>query len=171
MAAPDRAHLRSGGVESGEGPPLHYLVPGALIVLLVAIVVVAVTSLSGSDPRAGGTGAQDAARRLPPYWTVKRGQSYAQIAEQTGLSIEQLETFNPRTDPNVLLPGTRLKLRLRVPPPKPKPKGPRFWTVRTGQSYGSIAARTGHSIVRLQQLNPKLKPTELRPGDRVRLRR
>ncbi|MGH2918775.1 MAG: LysM peptidoglycan-binding domain-containing protein [Solirubrobacteraceae bacterium] len=170
MPAPDHEDLQREGVDR-EGLPLHVLVPGVLIALLVAIVVVAVTSLDGSGSGTRGASGQDAAtRRLPVYWTVKRGQTYAQIAEKTGLSIEQLETFNPKTDPNALLPGTRLKLRLHVPPPKPKRKGPRFWTVRTGQSYGSIAAKTGHSITKLQQLNPKLKPTELQPGDRVRLR-
>ena len=43
--------------------------------------------------------------------------------------------------------------------------------MRTGQSFGSIAARTGRSIEWLRRLNPKLKPSELQPGDRVRLRR
>jgi hypothetical protein len=39
-----------------------------------------------------------------------------------------------------------------------------------GDSFGSIAAATGHRIATLQHLNPRLKPTELQPGDRVRLR-
>jgi LysM repeat protein len=46
-----------------------------------------------------------------------------------------------------------------------------FWTVRPGQSFGSIAAATGISIVTLEQLNPKLKPASVQAGNRVRLRR
>ena len=42
--------------------------------------------------------------------------------------------------------------------------------VRSGQSFGSIAASTGINIVTLEQLNPKLKPATLQPGDEVRLR-
>jgi len=172
MAQPHRTHHPHNSAEGDAGLPLHYLVPGGLVALLVAIIVVVIASLGGSEPGDGGASAREAAaRNLPPYWRVKRGQTYAQIAEKTGLSIEQLETFNPETDPNTLLPGTLVKLRLRVPPPKPKPKGPLFWKVRTGQSYGTIAAKTGHSIIKLQQLNPKLKANELQPGDRVRLRR
>lgn len=172
MAASRRAPPRSASVEPDAGLPLHYLVPGGLVVLLVAMIVVIVTSLGGSDPGASKASEADAAARtLPPYWRVKRGQTYAQIAQKTGLSIEQLERFNPTLDANTLLPGSRIKLRLHVPPPKPKPKGPMFWTVRSGQSYGSIAAKTGRSIVKLQQLNPKVKPSELQPGDRIRLRR
>ena len=43
----------------------------------------------------------------------------------------------------------------------PKLPGPRFWTVRTGQSFGSVAAHTGINITKLEALNPKLKPTTL----------
>ena len=69
------------------------------------------------------------------------------------------------------MPGQRIKLRLRAPRRRAKRLGPQFWTVRSGQSYGSIAAATGHNIDTLQRLNPKLKAAALKPGDRVRLRR
>jgi len=55
--------------------------------------------------------------------------------------------------------------------PKPRPLGPRMHTVRTGETFASIARKTRHSMTRLQQLNPKLKATALQPGDRVRLRK
>jgi LysM repeat protein len=42
--------------------------------------------------------------------------------------------------------------------------------VRRGESFGLIAAKTGIGIDKLEQLNPRLKPTTLQPGDRVRLR-
>jgi LysM repeat protein len=42
--------------------------------------------------------------------------------------------------------------------------------VRRGESFGSIAAKTGQNIVKLERLNPRLKPTTLQPGDKVRLR-
>lgn len=171
MAQPTRTHQPHDSAEDDQGLPLHVLVPAGLVALLLAMIVVIITSLGGSESGDGASARDAAVRKLPPYWRVKRGQTYAQIAEKTGLSVEQLETFNPETDPNTLLPGTLVKLRLRVPPPKPKPKGPLFWTVRTGQSYGTIAAKTGHSIIKLQKLNPKLKASELQPGDRVRLRR
>ena len=79
--------------------------------------------------------------------------------------------FNPRTNPSTIRPGQLIKLRENVPPPPRKPLGPKFWKVRTGQSFGSIAAATGKPIDRLIALNKRLKPEELRPGDRVRLRR
>ncbi|HEV7882025.1 MAG TPA: LysM peptidoglycan-binding domain-containing protein [Solirubrobacteraceae bacterium] len=148
---------------------MQYVLPAVVAALAIAMIVAIITTLGASGPSAdAGTAAS---RRLPLYWTVHDGDSYSVIAEKTGLSVDQLETFNPYTNPQTIRPGQRLKLRLHMPPPKPKPKGPMFWTVRTGQSFGYIAAKTGHSIYRLRKLNPRLKATALQPGDRMRLRR
>jgi LysM repeat protein len=148
---------------------MQYVLPACVAALAVAMLVAIVTTLTGSDP--AQSAGDNALLRLPPYWTVHQDESYSVIAEKTGLSVDQLETFNPYTNPQTIRPGQRLKLRLHPPPPKPKPKGPMFWTVRTGQSFGYIAAKTGHSIYRLRKLNPRLHPTTLQPGDRMRLRR
>jgi hypothetical protein len=88
--------------------------------------------------------------------------------------VDQLQAFNPSVNPLALTPGVRLNLWQHPPKahrPRPKPPGPMFWTVRPGQSFGSIAAATRISIVTLEQLNPNLKPASVQPGDRVRLHR
>ncbi len=151
-----------------SGWELWYLVPVAFFVAVLAVGALAVSTLNQSESQ---DAVADAPANLPPYWTVKEGDTYAQIAEKTGLTVDQLETFNPRANPSTIRPGQKLKLRLHVPAPPPPPLGPKWWTVRAGQSYGSIAAATGKPIARLIRLNRRLKPTELRPGNRVRLRR
>jgi LysM repeat protein len=110
-------------------------------------------------------------RKIPPYWTVHPGDTLTMIAHKTGVSVDQLEARNPRIDPQALVPGERLLLWRHRPKPRPKPLGPRFWTVKPGESFGSIAARTGINITKIEELNPRLKPTTLQPGDRVRLRK
>jgi LysM repeat protein len=157
----------SGPLFSGWG--LWYVVPVAFVVAVLAVGAFAVSQLNSTEPSGNASAAEIA--KLPPYWTVKGGQTYAQIAEKTGLSIDQLVTFNPRVNPSALLPGQKIKLREHVPPPPPKPLGPKWWKVRKGQSFGSIAAATGKPIGRLIALNKRLKPNKLQPGDRVRLRR
>jgi LysM repeat protein len=148
----------------------HYVIPAILGLLVVALLVAVAITL-------GGGGSDHAVAKnpgrpgLPPYWTVHQGESYSVIARKTGLTVDELETFNPYTNPATITPGQRLKLRLHPPLPKPRPKGPKFHTVRTGESFGSIAAKTHHNITNLQRLNPKLHPTLLQPGDRMRLRR
>jgi len=163
--------LGPSGVENDDHRNLVYLISVGLAVLFLAIVVVAITSLGGTDKASSAAAARQAElRKLPVYWTVRRGDSYGLIAEKTGLTVDELETFNPYTDPSAIVPGQRIKLRLKVPPPKPKPLGPKYSTLRSGDSFGSVAAKTGKNINRLQKLNPKKKPKTLQPGDRIRLR-
>lgn len=169
MSALGGAHLHSRGGEHDDRRVLRYLVPAGLGVSLVAMIVVIATSVGGSSSGSGNSLAA-AGRNLPYYWTVRRGETYSQIAKRTGLSVDQLNRLNPNTDPRSLVPGERLELRLRPVPPRPTRLGPRFWTLHSGESFGSIAAKTGQSIVTLEQLNPGLKSTTLQPGDRVRLR-
>ncbi|HJS93933.1 MAG TPA: LysM peptidoglycan-binding domain-containing protein [Solirubrobacteraceae bacterium] len=161
---------RAGRIVARLFAPLFLLSVAAAVVLIVR-----------SPPRflqttSAGTHVASPAphRRLPPYWTVRPGDSFAVIAAKTGLTTDQLQAYNPAIDPLALSPGERVNLWQHPPRPhqaKPKPPRPMFWTVRPGQSFGSIAHATGISIVTLQQLNPKLKPGSVQPGDRVRLRR
>ncbi len=95
-----------------------------------------------------------------------------QISYATGLSIGQLEAFNPNANPQALVVGERLKL-LAHPPPPPlapaTPPGPVYWMVQAGQSYGSIAAATGINMATLEQLNPQVPPNNVQPGDQIML--
>jgi LysM repeat protein len=56
-----------------------------------------------------------------------------------------------------------------------KPKGKfanaRFYTIRSGDNLTRIAARTGLTLGRLEQLNPRINPNALQTGQRIRLRR
>lgn len=154
------------------GRALWYLVPLGIVVVLFAVGLVTVATLNGSEPGSEDAAVAESAKRdLPDYWTVKGGQTYSQIASRTGLTVDRLGNLNPQVDPSTLTPGQRLKLRDDIPPPRAKPLGPRYRTARTGESFGSIAADVGRSIATLRRLNPKIKPSELQPGDRVRLRR
>jgi len=46
----------------------------------------------------------------------------------------------------------------------------RYYRVRAGDTLARIAARTKTPVARLQQLNPKVQPTALFIGQRLRLR-
>ncbi len=143
-----------------------------LLVAALAAVSVAVLTpvlLSGIGPAATpARGAPIAG--LPPYWTVHEGDSYGVIAHETGLTVDDLEAFNPLVNPNAIVPGQTLKLRLHVPAPPRRPKGPVWATVHSGDTFDSIARRTHHSVEQLQRLNPKLHVATLQPGARMRLR-
>lgn len=158
--------------DDGDHRNALYLIVVGLVVLLVAIVVVAATTLTGPDAASSAEQARaQKLRKLPVYWKVHTGDSYQSIARKTGLTVDELERFNPYVNPDAIQPGQRLKLRLKVPVSKPKPPGPRSYTVRSGDTLASIATKTHHSLGFLQQLNGKLDPKALQPGDRVRLRK
>ena len=50
------------------------------------------------------------------------------------------------------------------------PSGPRFWTVRAGDTFAVISARTGVSVATIERLNPNVKSTSLFVGQKLRLR-
>jgi len=156
-----------------RGGVSRYLAPIVLAIAAAAVIAVVLSAPGQSGHASGGARASHAAvRRPPPYWIVRPGDTLMEIAARTGVSVAQLQAFNPDVDPIALVPGERLKLWLHPPKPSPTPVplGPLYWTVRSGESFGSIAAKTGINIVTLEQLNPGLKSTAFWPGDRVRLR-
>jgi LysM repeat protein len=146
---------------------------GALLTFLAAAVLIVMIGPSIGFKAAGkATSSSGAATRRPaPWWIVRSGHTYREIAEKTGLTVDQLEALNPNVDPPSLDPGQRLQLWQHPPPPPPKPLGPMFWTVASGDSFGSIADKTGINLDTLEQLNPQLKASALQPGERVRLRK
>jgi len=46
---------------------------------------------------------------------------------------------------------------------------PRYWTVRPGDTFGVIAAQTGVSVARIQELNPTASSNLLHVGQKIRL--
>jgi LysM repeat protein len=45
----------------------------------------------------------------------------------------------------------------------------RTYTVQSGDTLESIAAKTGTTVARLEQLNPGVDPTALRVGEKIRV--
>lgn len=108
--------------------PLRFLAPAAIAFFLVAFLVV-LTSADGGDEeptrsareseqrdlRAGErttTAEERREARLPDdVYVVKTGDTLAGIAQQVGLTVEQLMELNPEIDPQALVSGQEIKLR------------------------------------------------------------
>jgi LysM repeat protein len=117
--------------------PGRLLAPAALILALVAVAAIIATSTGGEDgstPAArttqegeGGTGTgtptsttpartQTAPRTStsasgPETYTVQSGDTFGSIAEETGVSVEELQELNPELDPQTLSVGDTVRLR------------------------------------------------------------
>jgi LysM repeat protein len=46
----------------------------------------------------------------------------------------------------------------------------RFYTVQSGDTYGSIAAKNGTTVTELEQLNPGISSNSLSVGQRIRVK-
>ena len=112
-----------------------------------------------------------ATRGLAPDWVIHTGDTYDSIAAATHLSVTQLQALNPRHDPNALVPGEHLRLHLPARHAHVQRRAvPKFWTVRQGETYSSIAAQTGVPVYDIAAYNPSVNPDTLSPGRRLKLR-
>ena len=107
------------------------MAPLALLVAIAAVGYVVSSSTggdegTGSSPRSRESGEgrtttgkktttgkarTTAASSKPSTYTVKSGDTLGMIAEQTGVSVEQLQELNPDLDPQSLTVGDRVRLR------------------------------------------------------------
>ncbi len=108
---------------------------------------VATPDPSGAGALASGgpflTPTPDPPHPLPPprteveYYTVKPGDFLSQIAQQYGVSLNQLIQANSITDPNLVEVG----VTLTIPVPTPEGKGPAFKIIPDSELvYGPTAA-------------------------------
>jgi LysM repeat protein len=99
--------------------PARFLAPLALVAFAVALFMVISSNgggsggeepASNSQPAATTTPSPDKPRRKRRVYVVKPGDTPSGIAEETGVTLEQLEEANPDLDPQLLAPGQRIKL-------------------------------------------------------------
>jgi len=106
----------------------RFLAPIALIAFAVAVLaIVSGSGVLGDDSSSESTGAKDLPtatdtgaktttttpkqKKTPKTYTIKANDTLSGIAEQFGLTVEELETLNPDLDPQGLVAGQKIKLR------------------------------------------------------------
>jgi LysM repeat protein len=93
--------------------------------------------------------------------TVARGETLAGIAAAHGTTTAALAQANGITNPNLIVVGTRLTIPGRD---GAAPAASASYTVRSGDTLGSIATRTGTSIAALVERNGLANPNLIRVG-------
>ena len=99
----------------------RYAAIGAVVVAFVVIIVLIGSSLGGDDSGGAG-GSQPVVHKQGKskstsggdrkVYVVKPGDCcLSQIAEKTGIDIDELEQLNPGLDPQAIHSGDRVKLR------------------------------------------------------------
>jgi membrane-bound lytic murein transglycosylase D len=142
-------------------------------------------------PVGRGAGAADAVRAMSDedrraFRVVKtrKSQSLASIAAANGLSLRQLQSYNPtlpKTKSGRLSAGVAVRLpttevadaAFNVPDPKieryGRASGARTHVVRRGETLGGIAKKNGTSVAALMRLNRFKKPV-IYPGQTILVR-
>ncbi|HEY3295875.1 MAG TPA: LysM peptidoglycan-binding domain-containing protein [bacterium] len=116
-------------------------------------------------------------------YTVHKGESIGQISRQLGVSVDEIVSQNHISNPNKVLPGSKLKIMIQGAPevaqtPEPAPKAEasaakkvdskRFThTVQPGDTVWSIARTYGQDPHKILHWNGLTRESTLYPGQEL----
>jgi membrane-bound lytic murein transglycosylase D len=109
------------------------------------------------------------------YHKVKSGENLRQIALRYNVSTEQLMEWNALRTTNIYV-GQKLSIYTNqavvqpIPTSTPAPPAKKYYTVRTGDTFGKIAQRNNLTQAQLQRLNPGIKVNSINVGQRIRIK-
>lgn len=99
--------------------------------------------------------------------TVKKGDTLFSLSRQHGLSVARLRELNGLKNDNIKV-GQVLRLRGNAPAAVPAPAAAQWYTVKSGDTLGKIAAAERTTVTRLRALNG-LKDDNIKVGQKLRL--
>ncbi|MBL6661274.1 MAG: transglycosylase SLT domain-containing protein [Crocinitomicaceae bacterium] len=108
------------------------------------------------------------------YHKVQAGEVLQNVAANYAVTEDQIMTWNGLKTTNIYIgQHLRIESEKKVTPPKPKPKPQttiKYYTVRSGDTFGHIAERHRMSQSRLRKLNPRININRLDIGQKIRIR-
>ena len=108
------------------------------------------------------------------YHKVQAGEVLKNVAAHYAVTEDQIMTWNGLKTTNIYIgQHLRIESEKKVTPPmaKPKPQATRkYYTVRSGDTFGHIAERHRMSQSRLRKLNPRININRLDIGQKIRIR-
>jgi LysM repeat protein len=112
-------------------------------------------------------------RRSPARWLAPLALVACAVAVYTVVNATLLSSDEPATSASTSKSGTTAKSSTVSERSKSGKRRTtrrrRTYTVKSGDTLSSIAVKTGVSLERIQQLNPKLDSNSLQTGQRVKL--
>ena len=122
-------------------------------------------------PRAGRRRHPGLARYAAPV-AFLLGITIAVLLVRSGLGSHSTSTTGAVTHASTarVPPKTKTVTRVRTSETAASTKGAVFYTVQTGDTFGSIAAKKGTSVEQLTILNPGVSSNELQVGQQIRVK-
>lgn len=103
--------------------------------------------------------------------TVRRGETLNSIATQYGVTVDDIMNWNKMSSTR-LNAGQRLKIggTTGTTPTKPKQPVTKFYNVRSGDNFSTVARRHGLTQTQLKRLNPGVNVNRLDIGQKLRVK-
>ena len=105
------------------------------------------------------------------YHKVRSGETLGAIAAKYGVSVAEIQRINGLRSTKIYV-GQRLKVKPgSVSTPKPRTTTSRkYYTVRSGDTFGAIAQRNRLSQSQLKRVNPRINISRLSIGQKIRVK-
>jgi membrane-bound lytic murein transglycosylase D len=105
------------------------------------------------------------------YHKVRRGETLGTIAAKYGTSVSEVQSINSLRSTKIYV-GQRLKVKGGAKStPKSRPtSSKKYYTVRSGDTFGAIAQRNRQSQSQLKRLNPRINISRLSIGQKIRVK-
>ncbi len=102
--------------------------------------------------------------------TVRRGETLNKIAEKYGVTVREIMDWNNMSK-TTLYAGQRLKIGGKAAATQSAPKPVvKYYSVRSGDTFSTIARRHGLTQTQLKSLNPKVNINRLDVGQKLRIK-
>ena len=114
---------------------------GAYAAAVVAMLVIVISA--GPDRASAPASAARLRPDVPAYYSVRKKDTLAAVADRFGLSLAHLRALNPKLDPLALRPGAKIRLRASAPPVARRLDPGRKTAGRVAKDRGASAASEG----------------------------
>jgi len=107
------------------------------------------------------------------YHKVKEGENIGSIAQQYNMTVNQIMAKNGLNSTTIYV-GQQLIIEneSKIAPrttPQAKSNSAKYYTVKSGDTFGKIAQRHGKSMSQLKKLNPQINIDRLKLGQKIRV--
>ncbi|MFT6243512.1 MAG: membrane-bound lytic murein transglycosylase D [Salibacteraceae bacterium] len=108
------------------------------------------------------------------YHKVKSGETLGTIASRYGTTVREVQRINGLSSTNIYV-GQRLKVKAggtaaRTTTTPQSTSAKKYYTVRSGDTFGKIAQRHKLSVSQLKRLNPSINISRLSIGQKIRVK-
>jgi LysM repeat protein len=98
-------------------------------------------------------------------YTIQSGDTFYNIAQRFGTTVQTIQRLNPNVNPDALLVGQRICVPDTITPaPGICPAGTFRYRIQAGDTFASLARRYQTTISAIRRANPGVVPTQLRVG-------